>query len=105
MCIHSTKFHSEARKLLKAPEFTFTTYLTRGQSEREIEVEATYSFDGDEVRLLTAYDRTCGGELHNLYEIDSVYDAACERAGSDYAEWQADYEQFIADVRAERLAA
>lgn len=84
---------------MTAPTFYFTTYLTRGRYEREIEVEAEYTIEYHEVTLLEARDLTDGGHIESDYEWDSVYCAACDRAEEDYAEWLADYGEYLNDLR------
>jgi len=45
------------------PTFTTTTFLTRGDMEREIEVEIEYTFDGKTLEVIYARDLTEGREL------------------------------------------
>lgn len=89
---------------MQKPTFTFTTYITRGHMEREIEVEATYTFDGEEVVLTDATDKTEGRELTD-WEWESVSDRACECADEDYAEWLAEYGEYLRDQSDDRKAA
>lgn len=83
---------------MKAPTFTTTTFLTRGQMEREIEVEIDYTFDGVELDVTDARDLTEGRDLTD-WEWSSCEDAAsavCEQA---YSEWLADYGEYLRDQR------
>lgn len=84
---------------MTAPTFYFTTYLTRGRYEREIEVDAEYTFEDGEVVLLDAIDRTDGGRIDNDAEWDAIYDAACDRSQEDYAEWLAGYGEYLRDCQ------
>ncbi len=91
---------------MNAPTFKTTTYLTRGKSEREIEVEATYTFDGDrDVQLIDARNVTDGGWIENIHELDSVDAACCADAPQAYAEWLAEAADLLGDLLADRKAA
>lgn len=95
---------ADHRALEASRSFTFTTYLTRGHAEREIEVEATYGYNGCEVVLTDAKDKTEGRELTD-WEWESVYDAACERCDADWSEYRAEYGEYLRDQMIDRRAA
>lgn len=89
---------------MTVPNFYLTTYLSRGRMEREITVEVEYTFDGVNLDIVSAFDRTEGRELSD-YEWSSVEDAVqcnCERA---YTEWMADYGEYLRDQAEDRRAA
>lgn len=80
--------------------FTFDADLTRGN--REIEVQATYEInrtDGS-VRVIDV-DRDDITEA----EFERLDDIAADRADEDYAEWLADYGEYLRDSREDRLHA
>lgn len=101
------------------PKFTFTDYLYRDPTEREYEVEVTYSVtpvvparlwgdcpqpaEGGEVELLSITGALEWAELTEA-EVDRLYDAACDRSGEDLAEWHAEAEDYRAEQRAEARA-
>ncbi|CAB5162623.1 hypothetical protein UFOVP152_40 [uncultured Caudovirales phage] len=86
------------------PTFFFTTFITRGAAEREIEVEAEYTIADGEVELTKAVDLTEGLDLTD-WEYESLYDAACEDSIDAYAEWQAEYGEYLRDQQIDRRAA
>lgn len=88
----------------KAPTFTTTVYLYRGPAEREIEIEATYTFGADGfVQLVEAIDRTEGRNL-TREEWDCAYDRVAAGAGETYAEWMAEYGEYLRDGQLDREA-
>lgn len=98
------------------PKFSFTTYLYRGPTEREYEVEVTYSVtpfvpavlygdcpqpaEGGEVELQSITGQLEWAELTEV-EVDRLYDEACDRADSDLVEWHAEAEEYRAEMRRE----
>lgn len=89
---------------MNLPTFTTTTFLTRGSMEREIEVEIDYTFDGENLEVTDARDLTEGRELTDWEWASCEDDAAtvCEQA---FAEWQADYGDYLHEARLDREAA
>lgn len=99
-----------------AYKFNFTSYLYRGPTEREYEVEVTYSVtpgaparlygdypqpaDDGEVELLSITGDLEWAELTEA-EVDRLYDEACDRADSDLAEHFAEAEEYRAEQRRE----
>lgn len=89
---------------MNAPTFTTTTFLTRGHMEREIEVEIEYTFDGEHLEVVDARDLTEGRELTD-WEWESCEDAAGEVCEKAYAEWLADYGEYLRDAADDRRVA
>lgn len=104
-----------------AHKFTFRTYLYRGPTEREYEVEVTYSVttgsppvlygdyphpgDDGEVEILSVKHN---GRLFDTTadEDDILHTQACDRADEDLACEAADADEYRADMRRdERWAA
>jgi hypothetical protein len=87
------------------PTITQTVYITRGRNEREIEVEARFTFDADGfVELVEAIDRSEGRELTGE-EWNCAYDRVASGAGETYAEWMAEYGEYLRDCQLDREAA
>jgi hypothetical protein len=88
--------------------FHFTTYLSRGRMEREIEVEAEYTFDGSDYELVSAKDVTEGHELSDA-EWDRVCDdvaLVCEQAYAERMEDElAEYGEYLRDRAMDRRMA
>lgn len=96
------------------PTFHFITYVYRGPTEREHEVEVTYSVtpgraaclygdyphpaEPDEIEIVSA--NADGVELYD-HEWDSIYDEACDRADQDMAEYHADAAEYLRDLRSD----
>jgi len=75
------------------PQFTFTSYILRGRTEREYAVEVTYSVEDEDVQIVRAVcEVPLTGEDYNV-----LHDQACDRAGKDIAEWLADYVDWLGD--------
>lgn len=87
----------------------FTTVMLEWQDERghyhECEVEVDYTCDGEDVNVT---------KLHFLGNVDSisddeiddqVHDAVMDIAHEAYAEWMADYGEYLSEQAADRRAA
>lgn len=83
---------------MSAPNFTTTFYLSRGRMEREIEVEVDYTFDGVNLDVTECRDLTEGGGLYPG-EWDYAEDAANAVCEAAYAEWMAEYGEYLRDQR------
>jgi len=83
---------------------SFSTFLTRGQAEREIEVDVSYTFDGADFTILTARDLTEGRELSD-WEWEAIEGQTAEVCDAAYAEWMADYGEYLRDADSDRRAA
>lgn len=77
------------------PTFSFTHCVDRGGWEFEVEVE--YSFDGDTAELVGVT-----GPYLTGCEMDHLIDHMNERAREDYAEWAAEYGEYLRDARIDR---
>lgn len=94
------------------PTFHFTTYVYRGPTEREHEVEVTYSVtpgraaclygdyphpaEPDEIEIVSAV--ADGVELYDE-EWDRIHDEACDRAERDMAEYREEAAEYRAELR------
>lgn len=83
---------------MSKPSFTTTTYLSRGQTEREIEVEIDYTFDGSDFEITDARDLTEGRDLTD-WEWGSCEDAVAGVCDEALAEWQAERGEYLRDQR------
>ena len=83
--------------------FSFTTCTYRGRNEREFDWEVEYTFDGDEVRVTSA---KCAKATNPTDEEWNRFDdEAANRADQDYADWLADYGEYLRDQQLDREAA
>ena len=84
------------------PTFTFTTSITKGRRETEHDVEVTYSADRKgQVEII---DAKCPVHLTDE-DFDHLTDIAADRANDDYAEWLADYGEYLHEQVRDRRAA
>ena len=89
---------------MSKPTFTTTTFLTRGHTEREIEVEIDYTFDGTDFEITEARDLTEGRELTD-WEWGSCEDAVAGVCDEAFAEWVADRGEYLRDAAEDRRLA
>jgi len=93
---------------MTTPSFTFETSITRGRYEREYDLEVTYTVtpfigathvqpaEGGEVEVLTVTSLGASIDL-TADEDETIYQACCDRAEADLAEWYAEQDDDRAD--------
>lgn len=85
--------------------FTFDSYVLRGEYEREVPVEVTYTVDPQDARSVQLLKVTneCGGYMPlRRDELWTLQDEACDRADEDLAEYYAEQAEMRAEMIAER---
>ena len=84
---------------------TVTIYwIDRRGALRDVDVEVDYTFDG-EILSITG-SRTLGVDADDSPDFDElVWQATNERADDAYAEWQAEYGEYLRDQQIDREAA
>lgn len=80
--------------------FMFQTSIFRGKTEREYDVEVTYEADRHGCRVI---DAKCDVDLTDD-DFDGFEDQAVARADDDYAEWLADYGDYLHEQARDRAA-
>ncbi len=83
------------------PTFTFTTSITKGRNDTEYDVEVTYS--AERKGPVEIIDAKCPVHLTDE-DFDHLTDIAADRANDDYAEWLADYGDYLHEQRRDRAA-
>jgi hypothetical protein len=74
-------------------------------NDRECEVEVGYTYDGDDLNIgkcnyLGSVETIGDDELDEL-----IYEAVADLADDAYAEWQAEYGEYLRDAAEDRKAA
>ena len=88
---------------MQTPTFPFeieVDYQDTRCRDRIAACSGTYSFDGEEIKLVSLI-HDAGDWYENQVE-DGVYQALEDMAHDDYAEWQAEYGEYLRDCAADR---
>jgi hypothetical protein len=86
--------------------FTTVTicWIDRRGTERDCDVEVGYTFDGEDMNV--ASSRAIGYDHDDIPDFDElVWQATNKRADEAYAEWQAEYGEYLRDQQIDREAA
>lgn len=85
---------------------TVVIYWTTHQGyERDCEVEVDYLYDGDEAQILSStIIGSCGIADTDSFD-EQLYEAVEAVAPEQYAEWLADYGEYLRDCREDARAA
>ena len=88
--------------MTKAPTFHTTVnieYTDACGRDHECEVEVTYTYDGaDDLRIVKCVGDCFNGWDESIVE-DLIYDAVCDVCGEEYADWEADFGEYLNDQR------
>lgn len=83
------------------PILTFTTSICKGRYETEYDVEVSYSVERN--GPVEIVDWTCAADLNDA-DLDWLTDIAADRANDDYADWLADYGDYLHEQARDRAA-
>ena len=97
-----------AATIIRTPQL-FATVMLEWQDERgryhEAEVEVDYTYNGEDLNIINTRPLTSTDSIGDDDFDDQVWEAVTDLADEAYAEWEADYGEYLRDAAEDRRAA